>query len=159
MIRKAIMFVVVAGALTATLVATSAVAGNTPSGVGSQGACAPGSCFAPNYVANGEVAKYKGPAATTVVGADCCVAGDTYKLKAGGPSGIGAIKWTSSGELDAGCSGFPHPDTHSIIIPGGVTKAQLKLIASPGGLPAGAYIGMDAAGWVQTSGPTDACGF
>ena len=159
MIRKAIMFVVVAGALTAALVASSAIAGNAPSGASTQGACAPGSCFAPSFLAVGDISKYRGPLASTVVFADCCLAGDTYKGQASGPSGKGAVKWTSVGALDGPCSGFPHPDTHSLTIAGGATRASLKAVATPGGFPATAYIGMDAAGWVQVAGNPDTCGF
>jgi hypothetical protein len=157
MIRKAIMVAVVAGALAVGLVASSAIAGNTPSGVGSQAACAPGSCFAPFFGAAGDVNKYRGPLATTVVFADCCLAGDTYKGKAAGPSANGGVKWTSVGPLDATCSGFPHPDTHALVIAGGATRASLKLVATVA-TPASAYAGMDVAGWVQVAG-SDICGF
>ena len=158
MIRKAIMFVVVAGALTAALVASSAIAGNAPSGAGTQAACAPGSCFAPSFGAVGDVNKYKGPLASTVSFADCCIAGDRYAGKASGPSSNGAVKWTSVGPLDGSCSAFPHPDTHALTIAGGATRASIKIVSAPGGFPATAYIGMDAAGWAQVAG-SDSCGF
>ena len=163
MIRKAIMFVVVTGAMTAALVASSAIAGNAPSGPSAEASpCplgGPDSCFAPTYFAVGEINKYKGPLAATVMFADCCVAGDTFKGKAAGPSANGGVKWTSSGVLDGGCTGFPHPDTHTLSLAGGATRASLKLIAAPGGLVASAYAGMTAPGWVQVAGNPDICGF
>ena len=163
MIRKAIMFVVVAGAMTAALVASSAIAGNAPSGPSTEASpCPPGgppSCFAPFYTAVGQVSKYSGPLATTVEFADCCIAGDTYKGQATGPSGRGAVRWTSVAPLDFPCDPWPHPDTHTVVVAGGATKASLKAIALPGGVPAAAMVGISAAGWTQTAGNPDTCGF
>jgi hypothetical protein len=137
---------------------SASAAGNATSGVGSSVACAFGSCFAPQFNAVGETDEYTGPAAAVAEFADCCIAGDTYKVTAKNKKVKASITFTSEGTLEAGCGTGPYPDAPAFLIPGGFTAVKYKAVKLPGGVPAAAYIRMSAGGWTQTKG-VDSCGF
>lgn len=155
---KYLLILLTALALTAGL-GTVALAQNAPdpSGADTSAACALGTCKVPMFSAVGEKAVYKGGSGPVVSAADCCIAGDTYKLWVKNSSGtITKVKFTSSGSLDGSCSVFPHPDTRSLSVASAV-KSKLKAIALPGGVPAAAYWGANGS-WTQVK-LTDACSF
>jgi hypothetical protein len=135
------------------------VASAVASAVDPQAACATGSCFVPAYNADGEVAVYKGPGTGTVQvwAADCCIAGDNYKLIIKSAVAKDKVKWMSAGSLDGSCSVGPWPDERSVTL-AGAKKIKLKGISFPGGFPAAGYVRINQSGWVQKKG-TDACGF
>jgi hypothetical protein len=112
----------------------------------------------PNFPAAGSSVVYKGPAAYWVGFADCCVAGDKYKVTASGPLAKSSTTFTSSGTLNADCATSAVAGENYIGNDGGSTKVKMTAIALPGGAGAGAYVQTSASGWHQTSG-TDQCGF
>ena len=165
--KKAILGLAAIGALV-VVVASVAVAGNSPSGVGSSVACSFGTCFEPNFNSVGDVVKYKtsGSAARIFQFADCCTAGDKYKvaIRASGSPAADTYQFTSYGTLNADCSTGPWGNQRQVQLDtgpggtGGAKNVQMTAVALPGGTPASAYIRMNSAGWVQTAG-TDSCGF
>jgi hypothetical protein len=157
--KRVVTLLVLTSALVG-LVAVGASARNTPRWHGSspQAACGFGSCFVPNFNAAGDVAVYKGPAAARVEFADCCTAGDKYKVIAKGPSGSSTNVFTSSGTLNGDCSVGPYAGSGAAEVVGGATQVKYVAVALPGGAPASAYVRVSAGGWSQTKG-TDSCGF
>jgi hypothetical protein len=157
--RKAIVLFAIVGAL-AVVLAPGVSAGNTPSGNNGQVACGFGSCFVPSFTATLQTNSYSGPAASVVEFADCCTAGDTYKVTVKGPGAYSSTtKWTSTGALNGDCSVGPYLDSNAVTAHDGATKVLFKSIALPGGIPASAYVRMSAGGWAHTAGPADSCGF
>jgi hypothetical protein len=137
---------------------TAGLAGeNVQTGFGERIACTYGSCFAPNYNAEGEVAVFKGKGASAAEAADCCIDGDTYKLIIKSAVGKDKVKWTSAGTLNSDCGTGPYADSRSVSL-ADATKVKLKAIALPGGVPAGAYVRINASGWGYKKG-FDGCGF
>jgi hypothetical protein len=168
--KKAILGLAAVGAAIAMLasVALAGNGGNTANGTGSAVSCSFGSCFAPLFNSVGDVVKYKttGSAARIFQFADCCVAGDKYKvaIRASGSPAADTYQFTSYGTLSADCSTGPWGNQRQVQLDtgpggtGGAKNVQVTAVALPGGAPAQAYIRMNSAGWVQSAG-TDACGF
>ncbi len=160
--KKVIAGVLALGAVVA-VVASGALAGNNaPSGAGPATSCGFGSCFVPEFSAVGGVVKYKtsGSAATTFGFADCCTAGDKYKvaIRAVGSTSADSYQFTSFGSLNGDCATGSVAHERFAVVPEGAKNVSMTAIALPGGTPAAAYIQMSTAGWVQTAG-VDACGF
>lgn len=154
--KRTLTFLTLVGMVLA--LSTAAMAGdNVPTGFGAQGACTYGSCFVPNFNAEGEVAVYKGSGATQAEAADCCLVGDTYKLIIKSAVAKDKVKWTSVGPLNGDCSTGPYADSRTVNL-ASAKKVKLKAIALPAGIPAGAYVRINASGWIQKKG-FDGCGF
>src|SRR2546423_15714747 len=98
--KKALLLCAVVGVFATIVLAPSALGGNTPSGAGPAAPCGFGSCFVPQFTAVGQTNSYSGPLASEILFADCCTAGDNYKVSGKGPSFAGSVKWTSTGTLN-----------------------------------------------------------
>ena len=139
-----------------------ALAQNAPSDVGIETACGFGSCFAPNYTAEGQTAVYKltGGTSGKVEATDACIVGDTYKVIVKNSSTSMKKTFKSSGTLACTCTA-PAATTgwapQASLTLAGANKVKMKALHLPGGIPAGALIRM-AGTWKRTQGD-DSCGF
>jgi hypothetical protein len=154
--RKAVLLFAVVAAL-AVVLAPAGSAGNSI-GAGAQAACSFGSCFAPFFSATGQTNTYAGPAASAFNYADCCIAGDTYKVTIKGPGSYKSVtSWKSSGALATDCTAAPYPDSNWNFPHLGGTSVAYKSIKLPGGVPANAFLAVNNASWAFTGGPGDSC--
>src|SRR5262249_32413386 len=116
--------VVLGFAAIATIVAfaaAGAVASNSPSGARGSAGCGGAACFVPSFPAVGSVVKYKSATAASVITfADCCLAGDKYKvaIRAVGSPSADTYQFTSFGSLNGGCDFAPYGNQRQVAPPG-----------------------------------------
>jgi hypothetical protein len=132
---------------------------NVAEGVVVYGTGGLGSFFAPDFQAEKETMVYEAAQPTNAVirAADCCVAGDKYKLLVKGADYKQKVIWTSSGSLKSDCVASSTMADQVEVHHSAAEKIKMKAVALPGGIPATAYVTMEGS-WAQTKG-ADACGF
>jgi hypothetical protein len=153
--------IVVIAAITMVFALTPMLwAQNTASGPTVYGDGGLGSFFVPDFTAVGEafVAKKTDVKATTAVAADCCIAGDTYKFVVKSRTSKDKVTWTSAGSLKADCSAVSTFPDQRVLSLAKIKKVKLKALDLPGGVPADAYLTIDAVGFIIKKGQSS-CGF